>query len=83
MTVSAKELSYNEGAIRLAAIHGKEVEFRYVKANNKPPETRRFVPSAVVGTGEHLRFVGYDTDRQAPRSFRLDRIRGDVRVIVA
>lgn len=79
--VSAKALTFNEGVVRLAAIHGKTVEFRYVKSDTAAPETRRLVPSGVVGQGEHLRFTGHDPDRDATRAFRLDRIKGDVGVI--
>lgn len=79
--VRASEISFNEGVIRLAAIHGKTVEFRYVKSESAAPETRRFVPSGVQGAGDKLRFVGRDTDREDYRSFRLDRIRGTVGVI--
>lgn len=81
--VSAKELSFNEGAMRLAAIHGKTVEFRYVKGDSRIIESRRLVPSSVKGSGEHLRFTGYDPDRDETRAFRLDRIKGDVRVLAA
>lgn len=80
-TVSAKELSFNEGVMRLAAIHGKTVEFRYVKGTGHSPETRRLVPTSVVGQDGNVRFTGHDPDRNAPRQFRLDRIRGDVGVI--
>jgi predicted DNA-binding transcriptional regulator YafY len=81
--VSAKEITYNEGAMRLAAVNNKTVEFRYVKNERSAPESRRLVPSSVKGSGADLRFTGYDTDRGETRSFRLDRIRGDVRVVVA
>lgn len=79
--VMASTISFNEGVIRLAAIHGKTVEFRYVKSSASPPETRRFVPTSVEGQGDNLRFVGRDTDREDFRSFRLDRIKGTVGVI--
>ena len=81
--VSAKEITYNEGAMRLAAVNNKTVEFRYVKNEKSAPESRRLVPSSVKGSGADLRFTGYDTDRGETRSFRLDRIRGDVRIVVA
>ena len=79
--VHAASISFNEGVLRLAAIHKKTVEFRYVKDNAKPPETRRFVPSSVTGSGNNLRFTGWDEDREAVRAFRLDRIKGTVGVI--
>lgn len=80
--VMATTISFNEGVIRLAAIHGKTVEFRYVKSSAHAPETRRFVPSSVRGSGDTLAFVGKDPDRDNDyRSFRLDRIKGTVAVI--
>jgi hypothetical protein len=80
--VLASNISFNEGVIRLAAIHNKCVEFRYVKGPGSPPETRRFTPSGVQGNGDKLRFVGKDPDRDDDyRSFRLDRIKGTVGVI--
>lgn len=79
--VRASDISFNEGIIRLAAVHEKTVEFRYIKGFDAPIETRRFVPSQVGGSGENLRFLGYDEDREALRSFRLDRIKGTVAVV--
>lgn len=79
--VRASDISFNEGIVRLAAIHKKTVQFRYVKSPGAPVETRRFVPSQVEGEGEKLRFLGVDEDREALRSFRLDRIKGTVEVV--
>ena len=80
--VMASTISFNEGVIRLAAIHGKTVEFRYVKSSTDAPQTRRFVPSSVRGAGDTLAFVGKDPDRDDDyRTFRLDRIKGTVGVV--
>ena len=80
--VRASDISFNEGIMRLAAIHGKTVEFRYVKGEGAPVETRRLVPSQVRGEGETLSFLGHDPDRDDDyRQFRLGRIKGTVAVI--
>lgn len=79
--VLASSISFNEGVIRLAAIHGKTVQFRYAKSQTAPVELRTFVPQSVQGAGDKLRFVGDDEDRGAKRSFRLDRIKGTVEVV--
>lgn len=80
--IKASQISFNEGILRLATIHKREVEFRYEKGPKAPIETRRFTPSQVTETkDEHMLFVGYDPDRDAPRTFRVDRIKGDVKVV--
>lgn len=80
-TAKASEVSFNEGVLRLAAVHGREVEFRYSKTPSSPIETRRFIPSAVaVSKGGAVLVLGEDEDRDEPRAFRLDRIKGDVKI---
>lgn len=84
--VRASEVSYNEGLMRLAAVHDKPVEFRYAKGEGAVIETRRLEPSDVniIDAGkksEHVTFTGYDPDRGAVRHYRLDRIKGDARVV--
>lgn len=82
--VKASDISWNEGVLRLAAIHDKLVEFRYVRAEGATPETRRFVPHTVHGepAAANIRFTGEDPDRDGGiRSYRVDRIKGDVRVV--
>lgn len=79
--ILASAISFNEGVIRLAAIHGKTVEFRYVKSKNSAPETRRFVPESYLAKNGGS-FLGPDPDRDnEPRRYRLDRIKGTVGVI--
>ena len=78
--VHAGDVSLNEALLRLAAIHEVEVAFRYAKGDGSVIETRRFVPSEVQTVGDHLTFVGYDPDRDEPRAFRVDRIKGQVSV---
>lgn len=80
--IRASDISFNEGIIRLAAIHQKTVEFRYVKDEKHPPETRRFIPKVEGGDGAKLRFTGLDPDRDNNfRSYRLDRIKGTVDIL--
>lgn len=74
----ASEVSLNEALIRVAAIHKIPVTFRYVKSTTAPVEARRFVPKEVRTLADHVTFVGYDEDRDAFRSFRSDRIKGQV-----
>lgn len=81
MSVKASAVPFNEAVLRLAVVHGKEVEFRYVKSENDPPQTRRFVPESITQSQEGMSFRGNDTDREAIRTFRVDRIRGDVRFV--
>lgn len=76
----ASSLSYNEGALRLALLHGKSVTFSYAKGDGSFIETRRFEPQEVKTSGDNVVVVGYDPDRNDYRAFRLDRIKGDVRV---
>lgn len=77
----ASAISFNEGLLRLAALHGRHVEFRYVKSDKAPVETRCFVPHSVaVSNNGDVVVLGDDEDRGALRGFRLDRIKGDVRV---
>lgn len=83
--IRATEITYNEGILRLAAIHNKQVEFRYAKGDGGVIELRALKPNAVdiVSAGkadEHVTVTGYDPDRDSVRHYRLDRIKGDVRV---
>lgn len=84
--VRASEISFNEGLIRLAAVHDRTVEFRYAKGEGAVIETRRLEPSDVnvIDAGkktEHVTFTGFDPDRAAVRHYRLDRIKGDARIV--
>lgn len=79
-SAKASEISFNEAILRLAAIHGRVVEFRYSKADDAPVEMRRFVPQDVAQASDNVIVLGDDEDRGEIRGFRLDRIKGDVRV---
>lgn len=79
--VRASDVSFNEGILRLAAVHGRKVEFRYAKSDSAPVEARSFVPESVYETRDgNTVVVGPDEDRGGIRGFRLDRIKGDVSV---
>lgn len=73
----ARDLSFNEGMFRLAAIHKRTVEFRYAKAKGDYIEARRLNPTSVAEDGSYV--DGEDPDREAPRRYRLDRVKGEVR----
>lgn len=78
--VRASDVSFNEGVLRLAAVHGRRVEFRYSKHDDAPIEARSFVPESVNRTREgNVVIIGPDEDRNGEyRSYRLDRIKGEV-----
>jgi predicted DNA-binding transcriptional regulator YafY len=78
--VNAADISFNEGLIRLAAIHDKDVTFRYAKGDGSTIETRTFRPEKVAQFPGHVTFLGYDPDRDETRSYRSDRIKGEVTV---
>jgi proteasome accessory factor B len=79
--IPASAISLNEALLRLAIIHGLEVEFRYAKGSGSVIELRHLKPAKIAGVGADRRFVGYDPDRDAPRGFRLDRIKGRVGIV--
>lgn len=82
MSVKASQISFNEGVMRLAQIHGKTVEFRYEKGKDKPIEARVLKPTSItISENGDMSFVGYDPDRDDTRSFRVDRIRGEVKFV--
>jgi predicted DNA-binding transcriptional regulator YafY len=81
MSVKASQISFNEAILRVAVIHERVVEFRYEKGPDQPIEHRRFKPESIKQTKEHMSFVGYDEDREALRTFRVDRIKRDVRIV--
>lgn len=80
--VRASDITFNEGVLRLAAVHGRPVEFRYAKSPASPVEVRTFVPESVTQTRDgKIVIVGPDEDRDgAIRSYRLDRIKGEVSI---
>lgn len=77
--VNATDVSFNEGVLRLAAVHNKQVTFRYAKGDGKFIEQRTFVPADVVSKDGHITFKGFDPDREEVRAYRVDRIKGEVR----
>ena len=80
VTILASEVSFNEGLLRLAAVHNEPVTFRYAKGNGSVIEQRTLVPADVKAHGDHVTFTGYDPDRDGPRAYRTDRIKGQVTV---
>lgn len=80
--VKAADISFNEGLMRLAAIHKKIVSFRYAKGDGQVIEARSLVPSDVKTVGDHVTFTGYDPDRDEIRAYRVDRIKGGAAVTI-
>jgi predicted DNA-binding transcriptional regulator YafY len=78
---ATSEASENASLLQVAALHGRTVEFRYAKGSGDVIETRRLVPGKLDQVGEHLTVTGYDPDRDEPRAYRLDRIKGTVSVV--
>jgi hypothetical protein len=78
--VAASDVSFNEGLLRLAAVHGKTVHFRYAKGDGAVIELRSLVPEKVNEVGGHVTFTGFDPDRGEPRAYRVDRMKGEVTV---
>ncbi len=81
--VLASTVSFNEGILRLAAVHGRLVTFRYAKADGKNIETRAFAPVTVATSAKGaVYFTGPDPDRDdGLRNYRLDRIKGEVEFV--
>jgi predicted DNA-binding transcriptional regulator YafY len=80
MSVKASDISFNEGVLRLAVVHHKRVEFRYAKGEGDVIETRQLQPESIkVAQGGAMSFVGWDPDRNALRTYRVDRIKGEVK----
>lgn len=78
--VRASTISFNEGVLRVASVHDKQVTFRYAKGGGSVIETRVLKPAEVKTVKDHKVVVGFDPDRDEVRSYRLDRIKGDVAV---
>lgn len=75
------DLEPNEALLRVAAIHKLPVSFRYAKRDGAIIETRTVVPENFLpGNDGTLIVNGTDQDRGGIRAFRLDRIKGQVRV---
>lgn len=73
---SARDVSFNEGMLRLAAIHKRTVTFRYAKDKGNYIEQRTLNPERVEDDGSSV--IGHDPDREDVRRYRLDRIKGEV-----
>ena len=73
--IDADMLATLAGACR----DGTRVRFSYV-ARDERTSQRRAEPSAVVHSGYRWYLVAFDLDRDAWRTFRIDRIRGTVRL---
>ena len=80
-TIHASEVSFNEGILRLAAVHSKAVTFRYAKGDGDVIEQRTLIPTDVKSMNDHSTFTGLDPDRAGIRAYRTDRIKGDVNVV--
>lgn len=77
----ASDISFNEALLRLGAVHARKVHFRYAKTDTAPIEEREFVPEGVYETRDgNIVVVGQDDDRDGIRSYRLDRIKGEVSI---
>jgi hypothetical protein len=73
------EGDFNEAALKTAAAYGRRAKFTYAKGDGNVLETRRLVPHNVYQSNAgHLVVAGYDHDRDEPRAYRLDRIKGHV-----
>lgn len=79
--VKASDITFNEGLLRLAAVHNKTVTFSYAKGDGKIIESRRLMPARVDKNKQGaLTFTGFDPDRDDVRAYRVDRMRGEVKV---
>ncbi len=77
----ASEVSFDEGVLRLAAVHGRTVTFRYAKGGGSMIETRTLTPESVFTNKRgDLLVGGQDPDRDEYRAYRVDRIKGSVSV---
>ena len=74
--IDADMLATLAGACR----DGTRVRFRYVARDDQASQ-RHAEPSAVVHSGYRWYLVAYDLDRDDWRTFRMDRIRGRVRLV--
>lgn len=63
-----------------AAWDGRPVAFDYRASGAGEPSRRRVEPWGVLSRSGRWYLVGFDSDREAPRVFRLSRIIGEVRV---
>jgi len=78
VTIDGKEADWNVAAFQAALQHGRTAEFRYAKGDGSVIEDRALKPSEITEMGGRTIVVGYDVDREEPRAFRIDRIKGSV-----
>ncbi|MEP7193444.1 MAG: WYL domain-containing protein, partial [Actinomycetota bacterium] len=67
-------------AVKSAVLRHTAVAFTYRTASTAKVATRHVQPWAIASWHGHWYLTGFDTDRQAPRVFRLGRIEGEVAV---
>ena len=84
-TVHAEEgderTSWNKHAFEAAAKLDLGVRFSYAKGDGNVIEQRQMRPHDMADSREgHTLVTGYDLDRDEPRVFRLDRVKGYVEV---
>ena len=67
-------------AVKDAVLARTAMAFTYRTAGTRQVATRHVQPWAIASWHGHWYLTGFDTDRQACRVFRLDRIRGEVAI---
>ncbi|MBP7972054.1 MAG: WYL domain-containing protein [Candidatus Nanopelagicales bacterium] len=80
MAVSVKVNSVLVSDLLDAVSDLRAVRFAYQKAGEPQPSTRHVQPWGVVTSRGQWYLVGFDTQRQATRAFRLSRVIGAVKV---
>jgi proteasome accessory factor B len=75
--LSADEPSFD--AFWQAVQERTPLAFDYIRSGQQTPATRHLQPWGVARYSGRWYAVGYDTDRQAERVFRLSRVQGEVR----
>jgi proteasome accessory factor B len=67
-------------SVKNAVLQHTPVAFTYRKAGPGQVATRHVQPWAIASWHGHWYLTGFDTDREAPRVFRLGRIEGEVAI---
>jgi predicted DNA-binding transcriptional regulator YafY len=78
---TVKSGDYNESVLALAIAHDREVEFGYAKGDGALLERRSLIPAEVKQVKGHQIVIGFDPDRESVRAYRLDRVKGEIRVV--
>jgi hypothetical protein len=68
--------SFNEAVMQLAAKFGRTVYFSYAKGKGDIIEHRQLEPAVMREVKGNKIVVGHDPERDEPRSYRLDRVKG-------